>query len=163
MPLIIIDAEALVGYLDDSTAGARIVDRAKALVVERSFAAAIAGILALAVVVNMIELLCSAGTPAAYTQVLAPSDLSAAAYCAYLLLFVAVFMLDDVAIFAAAMLTLRAAGMATTYARWSHLVGAAATCREQTTPLIQVMVANASRGQSSCDADPHADRGRFMP
>ncbi|MBL8671913.1 MAG: hypothetical protein JNK11_14740 [Alphaproteobacteria bacterium] len=104
----------------------RIVDRAKALVAEPSFVAAIAGIMALAVVDNMIALLCSAGIPAICAQVLALSDLSAAALHAYLLLYVAVFMLDDVAISAATMLTLRAACLATTHARWSRLAGGVA-------------------------------------
>lgn len=101
----------------------RVMDRLKAAVAERSFLVAIIGIMGLAIAVNMIELLCSAGIPAVYTQVLALSDLSRTSYFAYLALYIAVFMLDDAAIFIAAMLTLQATGLATSYSRWSHLIG----------------------------------------
>ena len=77
----------------------------------------------LAVGVNMIELLCSAGIPAVYTQVLALSDLQSFEYYAYLTLYIAVFLLDDVIVFVMAMVTLRAAGLAANYARYSHLIG----------------------------------------
>lgn len=83
----------------------------------------VARIMALAVAVNLIELLCSAGIPAAYTQVLALSGLSAAAYYGYLMLYISVFLLDDAIVFVAAMLTLQATGLAATYSRYSHLIG----------------------------------------
>jgi glutaredoxin len=101
----------------------RLQDRLRTAVAERSFIAAVFGIIVLAIAVNMIELLCSAGIPAIYTQVLALSDLSPAAHYGYLLLYVAVFLLDDAIVFVTAMLTLQAAGLAATYARYSHLLG----------------------------------------
>jgi len=100
-----------------------IMNRFRGLVTERSFVLAVLGIAALAVAVNMIELLCSAGIPAVYTQVLALSNLSPAGYYAYLALYIAIFMLDDGVVFVTAMLTLRASGLAATYSRYSHLVG----------------------------------------
>lgn len=81
------------------------------------------GIMALAVLVNLIELLCSAGIPAVYAQVLALSNLPVATYYGYLGLYIAVFMLDDVAIFATAMVALRVTGLTGSYARVSHLIG----------------------------------------
>jgi glutaredoxin len=101
----------------------RIMERLKAAVAEQSFFLAIAGIMALAVAVNLIELLCSAGIPAVYTQVLALSDLSGAAYYGYLMLYISVFLLDDAVVFVTAMLTLQATGLAATYSRYSHLIG----------------------------------------
>jgi hypothetical protein len=108
-----------------TTAGERqrVMDRLRRAVSDRSFLMAILGIMALAVAVNLIELLCSAGIPAVYTQVLALSDLSPLAYYAHLALYIAVFMLDDTVIFVAAMLTLQATGLAMSYSRWSHLIG----------------------------------------
>jgi hypothetical protein len=101
----------------------RIMARLRAAVTERSFLLAIAGIVALAVAVNLIELLCSAGIPAVYTQALALNDLSAHTYYGYLLLYITVFLLDDAVVFVTAMLTLQATGLAATYSRYSHLVG----------------------------------------
>ena len=101
----------------------RLMDRLRGAIAERSFLLAILGIVTLAVAVNAIELLCSAGIPAVYTQVLAMSDLSRPAYFGYLLLYISVFLLDDIVVFVTAMLTLQATGLATTYARYSHLIG----------------------------------------
>jgi len=101
----------------------RVMTRFKEAVAQRSFLVAVAGIIVLAVVVNLIELLCSAGIPAVYTQVLALSELSTAAYYAYLMLYVSVFLIDDVVVFVTAMITVRATGLAGNYARYSHLVG----------------------------------------
>ncbi len=103
----------------------RVMDRLRSAVSERSFVMAILGIMTLAVAVNMIELLCSAGIPAIYTQVLALSDLAPIAHYAHLALYIAVFMLDDAVIFVAAILTLQATGLAASYSRWSHLIGGA--------------------------------------
>lgn len=101
----------------------RVMTRLKDTVAERWFLVALAGIVILAAVVNLIELLCSAGIPAVYTQVLALSELSPAAYSAYLMLYVLVFLLDDIAVFVTAMVTVRATGLAGNYARYSHLIG----------------------------------------
>lgn len=101
----------------------RVMTRLKTAVGERSFMLAVAGLVVLAVGVNMIELLCSAGIPAVYIQVLALSDLSPFEYYGYLTLYIAVFLLDDVIVFVTAMVTLRAAGLAASYARYSHLIG----------------------------------------
>jgi glutaredoxin len=101
----------------------RVMTRLKEAVGQQSFLAAIAGIVVLAALVNLIELLCSAGVPAIYTQVLAMSDLSTPAYAGYLLLYITVFLVDDIVVFVTAMLTLRATGLAATYSRYSHLLG----------------------------------------
>ncbi len=84
---------------------------------------AVLGMVVLAVGVNLIELLCSAGVPAVYTQILTFNDLPQATYYLYISLYVAVFMLDDIAIFATAMFALRVSGLTGTYARYSHLIG----------------------------------------
>jgi len=102
----------------------RVMTRLQAAIAERSFLAALAGIIILAAAVNLIELLCSAGIPAVYTQVLALSDLTSGAHVAYLLLYVTMFLIDDVFVFITAMVTLRATGLTTTYSRYSHLMGA---------------------------------------
>lgn len=101
----------------------RIMTALRASVNEKRFLAAVAGIVVLAAAVNMLELLCSAGIPAVFTDLLAMSNLSVWQYYVYLLLYVGVFMLDDLAIFATAMLTLHATNMTNQYLRVSHLIG----------------------------------------
>ncbi len=101
----------------------RIMAAFRAIVQQNQLVLAMAGIMVLAVLVNFIELLCSAGIPAVYTQILAMNHLSLAANYAYVGLYVAVFMVDDIAIFATAMIALRVAGLTGAYARYSHLIG----------------------------------------
>ena len=104
----------------------RVTERMRSLVAERRFWIALGGIVALAFAVNLIEFFCSAGLPAVYTQVLALSQLPAWQYYAYLTLYIFVFMLDDLIVFAVAMKTLEVAGMTTRYVRLAHLVGGVA-------------------------------------
>jgi hypothetical protein len=101
----------------------RILGRLKLLASERSFLLALCGIVLLAFAVNLIELLCSAGIPAVYTQLLSMSDLSHWQYYAYMLLYIAVFMLDDLFVFFTAMAALHITGLTASYSRWSHLIG----------------------------------------
>jgi hypothetical protein len=61
--------------------------------------ASLALVTGLAFAVNAIEFICSAALPAVYTHTLALNDLSAAAYYAYIALYVIFFMLDDLVIF----------------------------------------------------------------
>ena len=84
---------------------------------------ALVGIIVLAVVVNLVELVCSAGLPAVYTQVLTMTALPTWQYYLYLVFYVSVFMIDDVVVFVGAMVTLRANGMQGKYSRYSHFVG----------------------------------------
>jgi glutaredoxin len=62
----------------------------------RALPAMLLGAAALAVVVNFVELLCTAGLPAIYTAVLAQRALSPAAHYAYLALYIASYMADDI-------------------------------------------------------------------
>ena len=99
------------------------MDRLRAVVAERSFLAAIAGLVAIAVAGNLVELVCSAGVPAVFTEVLTQSRLSTAGYYAYIALYISVFLLDDVIVFVTAMVSLQASGLAASYTRYAHLVG----------------------------------------
>ena len=100
-----------------------ITARFRAIVDEPSLFLAALGIAALALAVNLIELVCSAGVPVVFTQVLAMRDLPAMAHYGYLLLYISVFLLDDTAIFVVAMVTMRSVASAGRYARLSHLIG----------------------------------------
>ena len=101
----------------------RILQRLKDYAGERNFLLALLGILALAVIVNLVELVCSAGIPAVYTQILSMHALPTWQYYGYLLLYILTFMADDLLVFFTAMQTLRISGLTTRYSRYSHLVG----------------------------------------
>lgn len=99
------------------------VEKLKKIVGEKSFLLAFVGIIGLAFAVNMVELICSAGLPAIYTQILSMSHLSGWQYYGYILLYILFFMLDDMIIFFIAMTTLHLTGITTKYSRISRLVG----------------------------------------
>lgn len=101
----------------------KILERLKVSVLEKKFWLALAGIIMLAGAVNLFELLCSAGFPAIYTKVLSMNQLAAWQYYAYLLLYIFMFMLDDMAIFFVAMLTLENVVFGKKYNKISILVG----------------------------------------
>lgn len=103
----------------------QVFERLRALASERRFLIAAGGIVLLAFAVNLVEAVCSAGIPAVYTQLLAMNALSPTAYYAYLALYIAVFMLDDLIVLVAAMKTLQFVGLGTKYTRASNLVGGA--------------------------------------
>jgi len=84
---------------------------------------ALGGIALLAVAVNMVELVCSAGLPAIFTQILIMNKLSSWQYYGYLLFYILIFMLDDLIVFIIAMTTLKAIGIDGKYSRWSRLIG----------------------------------------
>lgn len=102
----------------------KIMERIKKIIREQALWLALIGIIGVAFVVNLIELACSAGLPAIYTQVLAISDLSRLQYYLYLLLYVVIFMIDDLIVFVIAMVTMKAIGTTGKFSRWATLIGA---------------------------------------
>ncbi|MBN2479122.1 MAG: thioredoxin family protein [Parachlamydiales bacterium] len=84
---------------------------------------AILGIIFLAFFVNLIELFCSAGIPVVYTQILSLAHLSTFEHYMYVLLYIFVFMLDDLLIFSLVVFTLKLTNFTNKYSRISHLIG----------------------------------------
>ena len=93
------------------------------LVEEKKFYIAVLGIIVLAAVVNLVELVCSAGLPAVYTQVLALAHLPRWQYYLYLLFYIFIYMLDDIVVFIIAMTTLKMKGISSKYTTWAQWIG----------------------------------------
>lgn len=100
-----------------------VFEKLKKITQRKSVWIALSGIILLAGAVNLVELMCSAGLPAVYTQILTLTHLPMWQYYLYLLLYILIFMLDDIIIFVIAMVTLNAVGISSKYARWTALVG----------------------------------------
>jgi cytochrome c biogenesis protein CcdA len=83
-----------------------IYERARRIVRAENAGAALAGVVALAVMVNFVELLCTAGLPAVYTNILAQHDLPLWQHYGYLLLYQVFYMLDDSLLLLIAVITL---------------------------------------------------------
>lgn len=83
--------------------------RVREIVTAQNLPAALAAACALAVGVNLVEMLCTAGLPAVYTHVLASRGLGFWERQGYLLLYIAAYMLDDGLMTAAAVAALSTA------------------------------------------------------
>lgn len=101
----------------------KIIDRMKHLTEMVQWPAMILGVSILAISVNMIELVCTAGLPAIFTQILAFNDVSTLARYSYLALYILLYMIDDLIIFAIAVYTLHATGLTTKYRRFTLIFG----------------------------------------
>ena len=101
----------------------KIIDKLKRIIKEKNLFLALGGVVVLAFMVNLVELVCSAGLPAIFTQVLALNDIPSTSYYGYILLYILFFMIDDLIIFIIAMMTLKVTGITSKYARFSHLIG----------------------------------------
>jgi glutaredoxin len=91
----------------------------------RTLLPALAGVATLAVVVNFVELLCTAGFPAIYTAVLAQQELGRGAYYAYLGLYVLGYIADDAVMVTVAVIALGARRLTARAGRWLKLASGA--------------------------------------
>lgn len=101
----------------------RIISYIKKIVREKKFILALVGIMVLAFLVNLIELLCSLGLPVIFTEVLSLNNLSSSQYILYMLLYILFFLIDDIIIFIIAMKTLEIKAISNKYTKYSHLIG----------------------------------------
>lgn len=96
--------------------------RVRSIVAAKYLTAALAGAMVLAVLVNMVELLCTAGLPAAYTSILHSRQLPWWQDYAYLSLYIACYMLDDTIMVSIAVVTLSHRKMQESQGRWLKLI-----------------------------------------
>jgi hypothetical protein len=75
-----------------------IYSRMREILHAKNLLAAIIGAIILAVLVQIVEFLCTSGFPALFTRILTLHTLDTAAYYSYLLLYIAAYMLDDIVI-----------------------------------------------------------------
>ena len=101
----------------------KILTKIKKFTSEKSLILSLLGIITLAVSVNFIELVCSAGLPVIFTQILAMNSLSNIEYFIYIFLYILFFLIDDIIVFIIAMKTLTVTGISTKYGKYSHLIG----------------------------------------
>ncbi|MGB5241668.1 MAG: glutaredoxin family protein [Prochlorococcaceae cyanobacterium] len=99
--------------------------RMRGVMQSRSLPAALAAVAALAVVVNAVELLCTAGLPAVYTAVLSQQNLGLAAHYGYLGLYIVGYIADDALMVGIAVLALSSNRLTEGMGRWLKLISGA--------------------------------------
>jgi glutaredoxin len=96
--------------------------RMRGILQAESLVGAIAGAAVLAVLVQIVELLCTSGFPALYTRILTLKQLDSVSYYGYLLLYDLAYMLDDVIVLAIGAVTLSQRRLKEKEGRWLKLV-----------------------------------------
>jgi glutaredoxin len=96
--------------------------RVRRIVTAERLGAALGTVAGLALLVNTVELLCTAGLPALYTRILTLQELSTLQYHGYLLLYNVFYMLDDALVLAVAIYTLSHHRLQQREARWLKLL-----------------------------------------
>ncbi len=96
--------------------------RVREIVTAKYLTTALASVVALAVVVNMVELLCTAGLPALYTQILTMQELPAWKNYLYLALYIVAYMLDDTILLTVVLVTLSHRKLQEREGRWLKLI-----------------------------------------
>ena len=99
------------------------INKIKHVIANKSFILSIIGIIIVACLVNLVELLCSMGLPIMFTEILSLNELSSNKYLFYIGLYILFFMLDDILIFVISMVTLKQTAISTKYNKYSHLIG----------------------------------------
>jgi hypothetical protein len=74
----------------------KIYQRIRDILHAKNLGAAIVATIVLALLVQVVEFMCTSGFPALYTRILTLRELPPASYYGYLLLYIAAYMLDDV-------------------------------------------------------------------
>ena len=96
--------------------------RTRRLLEEKPLLSAMGGVVVLALLVNLVELACTAGLPAVYTQVLAMRRLPGWQYYAYLALYNVAYILDDSVMLLVAVVTLSQRKLQERAGRWLKLL-----------------------------------------
>ena len=96
--------------------------RMRAVIQSQGLLAALVGVTALAVVVNAVELLCTAGIPALYTAVLSQQNLPALAQYGYLGLYIVGYIADDALMVGVAVMALSSNRLSERTGRWLKLL-----------------------------------------
>lgn len=101
----------------------KIINSIKRIIKEKSFIVAVLGIILLAFSVNIIELLCSLGLPVVFTELLTINKITGAQRIIYSIIYVLVFLLDDILVFIISMKTLELKAVSNKFGKYAHLVG----------------------------------------
>lgn len=96
--------------------------KTKNIVNEKNIFLAIIGVIALAVSVNLVELACSLGFPAIFSEILALNNITGAMRILYLIIYVLFYLIDDLVVFTIAVCTLSISARSTKYTKYVNLI-----------------------------------------
>jgi glutaredoxin len=96
--------------------------RIRQILQAKNFVGALIGAVLLAVLVQIVEFMCTSGFPALYTRILTLKQLDSMSYYGYLLLYNLAYMFDDIIILAIGIITLSQRRLQEKEGRWLKLI-----------------------------------------
>lgn len=99
-----------------------IYQRIRGLLHAPTLTAAIVGAIVLAVLVQIVEFLCTSGFPALFTRILTLRELETSAYYGYMLLYIGAYMLDDIIVLGTGVILLSRHRLQEKEGRWLKLI-----------------------------------------
>lgn len=100
----------------------KMVKRVIKITKQESLFLALIGVIALAASVNLVELACSLGFPAIFSEILALNNVTGALRILYLIIYVFFYMIDDLIVFTIAVSTFTIAAKSTKYTKYVNLI-----------------------------------------
>lgn len=100
----------------------KIFTKIQKIIKQKSLLFAVFGVIALAASVNLVELACSLGFPAIFSEILAINKITGITRIIYLLLYVLFYMIDDLVVFTIAVCTLSISTRSTKYTKYVNLI-----------------------------------------
>lgn len=109
-------------HVVDSKKRKKIFKKVDKILKEEKTIIALIGIIALAVSVNIVELACSLGFPAIFSEILSLNNITGASRIIYLIIYVLFYMIDDLVVFTIAVSTLSISAKSTKYTKYVNLI-----------------------------------------
>ena len=100
----------------------KMVKRVIKITKQESMLLALIGVIALAASINLVELACSLGFPAIFSEILALNNVTGALRILYLIIYVFFYMIDDLIVFTIAVSTFTIAAKSTKYTKYVNLI-----------------------------------------
>ena len=100
----------------------KMVKRVIKITKQESLFLALIGVIALAASVNLVELACSLGFPAIFSEILALNNVTGPLRVLYLIIYVFFYMIDDLIVFTIAVSTFTIAAKSTKYTKYVNLI-----------------------------------------
>lgn len=100
----------------------KMVKRVIKITKQESLFLALIGVIALAASVNLVELACSLGFPAIFSEILALNNVTGPLRILYLIIYVFFYMIDDLIVFTIAVSTFTIAAKSTKYTKYVNLI-----------------------------------------
>ena len=100
----------------------KVFNKINKIVNEKNLFFALIGVIMLAVSVNLVELACSLGFPAVFSEILALNNITGITRIIYLIIYVLFYMLDDIIVFTIATCTLSISTKSTKYTKYVNLI-----------------------------------------